>query len=205
LAGAPILTRTLRVFAACAAIESIVAVVPPQDLDFCRRRILAEDSLGTRVELVAGGPQRQDSVHLGLRALPATGIALIHDGVRPLVAMDQILGVIEIARAHGACIPALPLSDTVKRISDGGWVEATLARTGLWRAQTPQAFRVELIREAHERARRDGFLGTDDAQLVERLGGRVWTLAGDARNIKITRPEDLTIAEALLTCLPDGA
>lgn len=202
LAGMPILTRTLQVFVACQSITTIVMVVPPEDIDFCRDRIVPAASMNGRVEVVAGGPERQVSVYLGLCALPASGIVLIHDGVRPLVTVGQINQLIEVAYKNDACIPALPLTDTIKRVDTSGCVNITLARENLWRAQTPQAFRTTLIRKAHERARLEGFLGTDDAQLVERLGHPVKTIAGDARNIKITTADDLALAEALLTMLP---
>ena len=124
-------------------------------------------------------------------------MVLIHDGVRPFIPFAVLDGCIDGTHTHGACIAAVPASDTLKRVDADGHIAQTLPRTTIWQAQTPQGFRLGLIREAHQRARKEGFRSTDDAQLVERLGHRVAIVPGSRFNIKITTPEDLTLAEAI--------
>jgi 2-C-methyl-D-erythritol 4-phosphate cytidylyltransferase len=135
-------------------------------------------------------------VWCALQAAPADAdIVLVHDAVRPFITRALIDAVVAAAAAGGAAICALPIAETVKRVRDDV-VEATLDRAGLWAVQTPQAFRAALLREAHEKARRDGIVGTDDAMLVERLGQPVRVVPGLAGNVKITTPEDLRRARA---------
>jgi 2-C-methyl-D-erythritol 4-phosphate cytidylyltransferase len=198
LAGVPILTRTLQAFGACERIDTIILVVPPADIAFCQKAILPSTGVTKGVCVVAGGSRRQDSVYNGLAAIgDDDSIVAIHDGVRPLVASETIAACVDAARVHGACIPGIPAWDTLKQVSLTGIVEATLPRERVWLAQTPQVFRTGIIRAAHEQARQAGFHGTDDACLVERLGQEVRIVLGRRRNIKITTPEDLAIAEAL--------
>ncbi len=199
LAGVPILTRTLRVFDGCGAVDRLVVVVPAADIDFVRAAILEPAALRKNVVMVAGGLQRQDSVFNGLAAVaPQASLVVIHDAVRPLVTCETITACTDAARRHGACIVGRPVWDTLKRISDSGCIEATLPRERVWMAQTPQAFRADLLRAAHERARREAVQGTDDASLVERTGAVVHMVSGNPGNIKITTAEDLALAEALL-------
>lgn len=199
LAGVPVLTRTLQAMEACEGLFGhIVLVVAPAEIAYCRDRIVAPAGVKTPVTLVAGGEQRQDSVYNGLCAIAsAQAVVAIHDGVRPLVTPAVLRACVEAARRHGAAIAGVPVWDTVKRCGAGGVIASTLPREGLWLAQTPQAFRIELIRRGHEEARRAGFRGTDDAALLERLGIPVHLVPGSRRNIKITTPEDLRLAEAL--------
>lgn len=200
LAGVPILTRTLRVFDGCGAVDRLVVVVPAADIDFVQAAILAPAALCKNVTVVAGGAQRQDSVSNGLAAVaPQASLVVIHDAVRPLVTCEAITACIDAARRYGACIVGLPVWDTLKRVADSGCIEATLPRERVWMAQTPQAFRADLLRTAHAHARREGVLGTDDASLVERIGAAVHMVPGSPSNIKITTAEDLALAEALLT------
>lgn len=198
LGGVPVLGLTLRVFAALPAVGALVAVVPAGDLGYCREAVLEPLGLAGRVELVAGGAERQDSVWRGLEVLTGDdGLVLIHDGVRPLVTEAVIAAVLRGAARWGACIAALPVQDTVKCVDAEGRIRSTTVREGLWQAQTPQGFRLGIIRWAHQEARQAGFRGTDDAQLVERLGGEVRVVPGSPANIKITRPDDLALAAAL--------
>ena len=147
--------------------------------------------------VVPGGQTRQESVWLALRAAPDDAdFVVVHDAVRPFITRALIDAVVGAARAAGAAICALPVTETVKRVR-GDEVEATLDRTGLWTVQTPQAFRADLLREAHEKARRDGVVGTDDAALVERLGHPVKVIRGLEGNLKITTPEDLRRARRM--------
>jgi len=149
--------------------------------------------------VVPGGKERQDSVRIGFAELTSTAadIVLVHDGVRPLVQGDLISRVIEAAGSSGAAVPVVPLEDTIKRI-EGGVVLGTMDRKKLVRVQTPQGFIYDVLGAALQQSYADGFYGTDEASLVERLGQEVITVSGDPRNLKITGPEDLKIAEVLL-------
>jgi len=148
---------------------------------------------------VRGGDRRQDSVWQGFRLLAtaAPEVVLVHDGARPLVTAGLISRVIAAARADGAAVPVLAVEDTIKEVREGR-VAATIDRTFLARAQTPQGFRYDILKRALDAARKDRFTGTDEAALVERAGLPVTAVAGDPRNIKITTPVDIPIAEALL-------
>ena len=150
------------------------------------------------VGIVSGGAERQDSVRCGLDALPeGADIVAIHDGARPLIRPEDIARVVTAAEEIGAAVIGTAMTDTVKQ-AVGGRVETTLDRSMLWAVQTPQAFRVDLIREAHALAVRDGFVGTDDTVLLERLGKPVRVVEGSRDNIKVTHSEDLGRAEDLL-------
>lgn len=186
----PILVLTVGHFARHPAVGSIVVVVPSEHVGRACRLL---EPLGRilPITVVPGGAERQDSVRLGLAAAPATAdVLVVHDAVRPFITAPLISAVIETARAHGAAICALPVTETIKRVADGV-VEATVDRNGLWSVQTPQAFRASLLLEAHARALRDGFRGTDEAGLVERLGQPVRVVPGLIDNVKITTLVDL--------------
>jgi 2-C-methyl-D-erythritol 4-phosphate cytidylyltransferase len=188
LGDVPILALTLRHFTRHPAVSGIVVAAPAAHADRTRRLV---GRAGRRpVTVVTGGPTRQESVWLALQAAPAAEVVLVHDAVRPFIDRRLIDAVVAAAAEHGAAICALPIAETVKRVRDEV-VETTLDRAGLWSVQTPQAFRPDLLREAHDKARRDGVVGTDDAMLVERLGHPVRVVAGLAGNVKITTPEDL--------------
>ncbi len=197
--GIPIVVHTLRVFDACRLIDDILLVVAEEDLEFCRTEIIACAKLEKKITLVPGGPQRQDSVYNGLQKIDAhDSIVVIHDGVRPFVTRDQLEACIHEARAHGACILGVPAYDTLKRVTAKRNIVKTVDRENIWFAQTPQAFRCDLIKRAHERARQQGFIATDDAALIEQIGGKVKIIPGSRTNIKITHPEDLKLARILL-------
>ncbi len=194
LRGQPVLEWTLERFQALGSIDDIVLVLPDeQDMKHYRLRY------PKIVDIVRGGEKRQDSVWQGFRLLKGqeTGIVLVHDGARPLVSSELIGRVIAAARTLGAVVPVLPVEETVKEIRDGSVVR-TLDRTFLARAQTPQGFQYALLKRALESARKDRFQGTDEASLAERAGIPVGAVEGEARNIKITTPVDIKIAEALL-------
>lgn len=200
LQGLPVLAHTLQAVAACRAVGHIYLVVPGEDLAYCRRTLVAPLASAAPVTLVAGGAERQASVYAGLLAVDAPGgIVAIHDGVRPFATPAMFAACIAGARESGACIAGIPAADTLKRVSGRRFVEATLPRQRIWMAQTPQAFRYELLRAAHEAALRDGVVGTDDAELVERLGAAVRLIPGSRLNLKITTPEDLQLAAAVLS------
>jgi 2-C-methyl-D-erythritol 4-phosphate cytidylyltransferase len=199
LGGLPIMAHALKVLDASPAISEIVLSVPDAERDYCRREIVDRYRLTKVRQVVAGGAERQDSVRLGLRAIEGpVDFVLVHDAVRPFLTSDLIDRVLAGAAQHGAAVVAIPMRDTVKLVGPGGLVERTVDRHGLWLAQTPQAFRYRVFEEANRRAEQDRFYGTDDVQLVERLGWPVAVVEGSGENIKITRPEDLVIGEAIL-------
>lgn len=196
LTTSPLLVVTVGHFARHPAIGSIVVVVPPAYTDRVER-LVRPLARRVPVTVVPGGRERQDSVRCGLETIPeATEIVLVHDAVRPFVSAVLITAVIDAARREGAAICALPVHETVKRVVDG-YVESTVDRSALRAVQTPQAFRAALLREAHDKARRDAFLGTDEAMLVERLGHPVRVVPGLEGNVKITTPGDLRKARNL--------
>ncbi len=199
LAGLPILAHTLTVLGKCQLIGQIYLVIPQNDFDYCRARILNRIKLIANVHLVAGGGRRQESVYRGLQQLDrGCRIVVIHDGVRPFVQPDQITACIDGAQKYGSCILGIPAYDTLKQVDQSGNIVNTTARDAIWMAQTPQAFRYDLIKKAHDQARLEGYQATDDASLVERLGAPVRIIRGSRSNIKITTQEDLEIARALL-------
>ena len=187
--GATILARTLTHFVRHPDVRAIVVAAPAEHL--ARTRRLVARSGRRPVEVVAGGATRQESVWQALQAVPGdVDVVLVHDAVRPFIDRRLIDAVVAAAAAHGAAICALPIAETVTRVRDAV-VETTLDRSGLWAVQTPQAFRAALLREAHDKARREGLVATDDAMLVEWLGQPVRVVPGLAGNVKITTPEDL--------------
>lgn len=196
LAGVPILVHTLRVFEALEAVREVVLVVGEHDRARCERYIV-EYGLQKAIRVVAGGTERQSSVHEGLKAIAVDAQwVLIHDGVRPFVTEDEVLRCWHKAVETGAAVLAVPVKDTVKRVSVAtGKIEATPDRRTLWAVHTPQAFQVSAIREAHELAERESIVGTDDAMLLERLGRPVHVVEGRYTNVKITTLEDLEWAE----------
>jgi len=199
LGGRPILAHTLYGFNKSELIDRIVIVLSAGDIDYFKTEVLSKLTLSKEIQVVTGGAHRQDSVYNGLRQIQAKdGIVLIHDGVRPFVRPEQIAATVEKARETGACILALPVADTLKRVAEDRRIQSTLERKSVWMAQTPQVFRFSIIWQAHQAARKAGYSGTDDAQLVERLGLPVTVVRGSRSNIKITTPEDLALAEAIL-------
>ncbi len=198
LEGIPILGRTVGAFLSHPGIEQIVVVVPPGEIVHTRKILKPFCSLDQLV-FVEGGKRRQDSVFNGLKMVdPGTALVCIHDGVRPLVSKSLIDAVVEAAAQWGAAVPVVPVTDTVKEVSADGFIKRTVPREKLRRAQTPQVFRQELIREAYRKAELLGIQATDDSYLLELLGFKVATVPGDPENVKITSPHDLKIAAALL-------
>jgi 2-C-methyl-D-erythritol 4-phosphate cytidylyltransferase len=200
LDGLPLLAITLARFQAAASVESIILVVSAGEIDFCRREVVARFKLDKVQKVVAGGERRQDSVRRGIEATDGRfDLILIHDGVRPLVQTDLIERVIGVGRKHGAAIAALPTKDTVKEVDSEGIVTRTYDRRRVWLVQTPQVFRYEDIRAAHQKAAQEGWTElTDDALLAERMGIPVAVVEGSEDNIKITTPYDLELAAFLL-------
>lgn len=192
LGGAPVLVHTVKALGNASCVSAIVVAVPAARQE-ATRRLLRVHHVPKILAVVAGGAERQDSVWLGLQAAGAPEWVLVHDAVRPFITPTLVARVLAGAARTGAATCGLPVRETVKRVQEAV-VESTLDRAGLWLVQTPQAFRRELLWEAHDKARRDGYGGTDDAVLVERLGGRVAMVLGLPENLKITTPEDLRTA-----------
>ncbi len=201
LNGLPVLRRTLEVFAAEPAIDRICLVVPEDDVGYCRKKIVSEPTLLENIFVTKGGDERQQSVFNGLsffNDLTNEDIVIIHDGVRPFVGTEEIKNAISAAEKYGAAIIAVPAFDTIKE-SDGGFINKTLQREKIWLAQTPQAFKFSVIKQAHDEAKEKGFDGTDDASLVEFSGHKVKLVEGKRHNLKITTGEDLKLAKSLLS------
>jgi 2-C-methyl-D-erythritol 4-phosphate cytidylyltransferase len=197
LAGTPLVGYALKTMEACPVVQQIVIVVGPGEEDYCRGAVVDKLGLNKVAAIVPGGKERQDSVYNGLLALsPDTDIVVVHDGARPLFSLDILQSVIAAAQNHGAAACAVPAKDTVKLADEENFVTRTLPRDHTWLVQTPQAFRYELITEAHRKARVDNFIATDDTALVESLGGQVKLVMGSYDNIKITTVEDLDVALA---------
>jgi 2-C-methyl-D-erythritol 4-phosphate cytidylyltransferase len=193
LGRAPILVATLRALARTSGLAGIVVAVPEAHVA-ATRRLLARQRVPKIIDVVAGGADRQESVWRALQRVPEQARwVVVHDGVRPFIDGGLVARVRAAAAAGGAATCGMPVRETVKRVRDGS-VEATVDRDGLWTTQTPQVFTRALLWEAHEKARRDGFAGTDDAVLVERLGMTVAMVRGLEQNLKITTREDLRTA-----------
>jgi 2-C-methyl-D-erythritol 4-phosphate cytidylyltransferase len=197
LAGAPLLVHTLRRFEECDAVHQVILILQP-NLTSEVLALISRHNLKKIARVVGGGAERQDSVYRGLQVIkPETaGIVAVHDAVRPFVRPDEIRQVIERAETTGAALMALAATDTIKQVHRGR-VQRTLDRRRIYHAQTPQAFRYEIIKAAYDLAYAEGYAATDDSQLVERAGHRVSVVEGSPINIKITRPLDLRVAEAI--------
>ncbi len=202
LCGRPILAHTLTLFEDHPLIENIYPIVPSADISYCQEQIIDRYGFSKVQQIIAGGADRQASVRNGLDALAKDGFnqpqrpILIHDGARPLFDSQRLSALLESIDKIGACIFGVPAKDTIKDVENNKIVGSP-DRNRLWQAQTPQGFQYQLIRNAFDQADADGFVATDDASLLERLGCPVQVLEGDYRNIKVTTPEDILIAEAL--------
>ncbi|HLF14820.1 MAG TPA: 2-C-methyl-D-erythritol 4-phosphate cytidylyltransferase [Bacteroidota bacterium] len=199
LGGVPILLRTLRKFEQAGVVDDVVLALRPGDQAMVEELIGGAGIAKVR-KIVPGGEERQDSVRLALSAIVriGTGVVVVHDAARPFVEEDLIGRVVESAYSSGTAVTAVRPKDTVKLEERTGGYLRTPDRSSCWLAQTPQAFRTEILVEAMERAVSDGFRGTDDVSLVERIGCQVVIIEGSYRNIKITTPEDIEIAEIIL-------
>ena len=194
LLGKPLVLYSLEAFEASPHVSAVVLVVSEDNLEACRR-IVEEHALRKVVDVRVGAGRRQDSVRVGLDGMPDPGWTIVHDGARPCVDAATISRGVFAARRHGAAIAAVPVKDTIKSAARDRRVVKTIDRDGLWAAQTPQVFRTALLREAHESL--DGDF-TDDAAMVEALGGTVTLFTGAYDNVKVTTPEDLAVAEVVL-------
>jgi 2-C-methyl-D-erythritol 4-phosphate cytidylyltransferase len=205
LGGVPILVHTLRKFAAVPEVSEICIALRKNEIEGFRARLDAEakDVLQKKVQLVEGGEHRQNSVANGLASLQAApdDIVLVHDAVRPFVTPEIILEVVHAAQKYGAAIAGMPAVDTVKQVertAEGALIKATVPRERVVLAQTPQGFHYEILKQAFDQASSEEFLGTDEASLIEHVGGKVAVVMGSPRNIKITTPSDMELAEFFL-------
>lgn len=198
LSGKPILHWTLEKFQKVKKIEEIILVLPKEDI--AREEKIIKKKFTKVKKIVPGGKIRQESVFNGLtKVSPNFSLVVIHDGVRPLVSEELIKRTLKVAKKCGSAVAALPIEETVKMVSPGNIVQVTLPREKIWAVQTPQVFRREIIIPAHQKAKKDKFFGTDDAQLVERIGFRVKLVPGEYANIKITTKEDVLFAQTILS------
>lgn len=202
LGGKPILARTLAVFEATPEVHEVTVVVHQEDLEYCQEQVIGPYAFKKVLRLVPGGKERQDSVYNALKVLQKDmdlEIVVVHDGVRPFITPEQLRRVIQAARRYGGAILGWPAQDTLKRVSPKGEVLQTLERHNVWQIQTPQAFQAQLLWRAFVEAYGRNFYGTDEASLVEELQQTVVVVQGSPLNLKITTPEDLLMAEAILT------
>ena len=202
--GVPLVIFTLRRLAACSAITDFILSTRAEEIVSLQDKV-AKASLGRPARVIHGGDTRQQSVANAIAQVdPATEIVLVHDAVRPFITAEQTARVIAEARLRGAAILAIPAIDTVKEVKraslpeDVALITATIPRERIVMAQTPQAFSFPLLRDAFRKAQEDGVTGSDEAELVERLGHEVFAVLGSERNLKITRPSDLELAHFYL-------
>jgi len=193
LGGEPLLLQATRAFQECPLINQIVVVVNAKNIEQCRQ-LVAGEGWSKVTDVCPGGRRRQDSVAAGLKLIKNCEWVVIHDGARPLVTLDLIERGLAAARETGAAVAAIPVTDTIKVAGEDRIVRETPPRQNLWAIQTPQVFRVDIIIEAYQRANGDV---TDDASLVEQSGYKVKLYMGSYDNIKVTTPDDLTLAEVL--------
>lgn len=196
LNGVPVLIHTLLVFEADEECEGIILAISASD-ERVFSQLIKEYNVNKVRGLVQGGKERQDSVYNALQMVDSDGIVLVHDGARPFISKDAIHLVSGAAKENGAAVVAVPVKDTIKKVQDNKIVE-TVERSSLWAVQTPQAFRMSILLDAHQRAIEEGFLGTDEASLVERIPYDITIVESSYDNIKLTTPEDLYFAEAII-------
>jgi 2-C-methyl-D-erythritol 4-phosphate cytidylyltransferase len=199
LGGQPIILHALLVLQHSPVIDEVILAVPQSELEYCLTEIVARHHFTKVTKVVPGGKERQDSVRHALEQVHEDiEIVLVHDAVRPFLTDRMVEEVVTVARTKGAAIVALPMKDTVKQVGADRVIERTVDRQTLWLAQTPQAFRRDWLLEAHRKAHAEGVRATDDAYLVEWFGHPVSVVEGSGDNIKITRPEDMMIGNAIL-------
>lgn len=197
--GRPLLTYTLDRFQGHLLIDEIILIVRAEAVDYCRREIVDKYGYSKVKAVVAGGVERQDSVANGLACLDAGAEwVVIHDAVRPLVTGDTIARAVRTAFDKGNAVVGVPVKDTIKKANPDLTVQETPERRTLWQVQTPQVFKKSILEEAYREASRNGWQGTDDASLVEKLGIKVYLVKGEYSNIKVTTPEDLIFLQEMI-------
>ncbi|GAB4539030.1 MAG: 2-C-methyl-D-erythritol 4-phosphate cytidylyltransferase [Thermodesulfovibrionia bacterium] len=195
--GIPLIIHTLKRLNESGCIREVIPVLMHDDIEK-GYNLIAEHGLKKIKRIVEGGKERQDSVYNGLKAIGDDGIVLIHDGARPIIPDGLIEALINEIDGLDGVIPGIPLKETIKTVDDSGTVIETLNREGLLSIQTPQVFCLDVLRRAYQDAYKDGYYGTDDAVLVERIGGRVKVIMGSPYNIKVTTQEDIEIVRSLM-------
>ncbi|WP_019244353.1 MULTISPECIES: 2-C-methyl-D-erythritol 4-phosphate cytidylyltransferase [Bacillus] len=198
LAGVPLIVQTIKVFDQDNHCQKIILPINLEEKAIFEQ-LIEQYHFVKPIQLVAGGKERQNSVYNGLKSTSQErdAIVLVHDGARPFVTQELIHDLVKSSKLHGSAIPGVPVKDTIKRVKDSQVLD-TVERSSLWAVHTPQAFRLSILKDAHEKAVNKGFLGTDDASLVEEIGEMVYMVEDSYNNIKITTPEDLYIAEAIM-------
>ena len=203
LGGLPLLVHSLRILDSVDSIADIIVVVPEADRQFCETELVRPFDIKKVSKVVAGGRRRQDSVRNGLAAVSGSAdFIVVHDGVRPFITKDIVTRAVETGIHTGASVVAMAMPDTVKHVDAAGMVQKTLKREELWLVQTPQVFRYGWLTEAHRLAEEQNLDVTDDAALIEKLGYPVTVVQGSSLNIKITKPDDLALGEAIITSRP---
>ncbi|MEY8764510.1 MULTISPECIES: 2-C-methyl-D-erythritol 4-phosphate cytidylyltransferase [Clostridium] len=195
--GKPMLYYSINSFNKSPLIDSIVIVCEKNEIEYCRENVIKKYDLNKVTKIVEGGKERQNSVFNGLKVLKNCEIVLIHDGARPFVTENIIQDGIRYAGVYGACACGMKPKDTIKSRGENGFSQGTLSREKLFLVQTPQCFKYSLIYDCHRRAVNDGIQATDDTIVAEHYGNRVYLYEGSYDNIKITTPEDLSIAEVI--------
>lgn len=199
IAGKPVLYYSIKAFDEIEWIKEIIVVTSPEETEYCQENVLEKFYWNKPFKIVKGGEERQYSVYNGISVVDKDcEIVAIHDGARPLVTKEIIMEAIKAAYLYKAAAVGVPVKDTIKVADEDNFILDTPDRRYLWAIQTPQVFEKELIMKAHRKALEEGFLGTDDSVLVERMGFKVKLVEGDYKNIKITTPEDLVVAELFL-------
>jgi len=199
LCGRSVLVRTLQVFEDCPLVDEVVLVVNPEDIPYCAYEVVQTMDFKKVKRIVSGGETRQESVYSGLKEVsPKSEIVVIHDGARPLVTTSILSECIKAGQDFKAVSAAVSVTDTIKTADRNGFAVSTLDRQTLWAVQTPQVFWRDVIIKAHERAREENISGLDDAALVEHMGEKVKLVRGGYDNIKITMPQDLVWARAII-------
>jgi 2-C-methyl-D-erythritol 4-phosphate cytidylyltransferase len=205
LGGQPLILHSLRVLQASSVIGEVILAVPQNEMDYSLKEIVEKHRFTKVTKVVPGGHERQDSVRHALEAVhDDIGVVLVHDAVRPFLTEHMVEEVVRTAWAKGAAIIAVPMKDTVKQVGADHVIERTVDRQSLWLAQTPQAFRRDWLLTAHRKAHAEGVRATDDASLIEWTGHPVCVIEGSGENIKVTRPEDMVIGEAILASRRSG-
>lgn len=197
LNGKPILYYTLKRFADCEGIDKIILVLPKDEIEYCNKEILEKYSLKVDM-IVEGGKERQDSVYNALQKINDSEIVLIHDGARAFVSERVIKDGIKYAKIYGAAAPGVMPKDTIKVVDENGFSDSTPDRSKLLAIQTPQTFKLEIIKECHEKVKENNISVTDDTMVVEMYNNKVYLYNGEYTNIKVTTPEDLILAERLI-------
>lgn len=197
LGGEPLVLRSVRIFSESPIVDEILAVVSESDLEKCDRLLESTRGVG-RVTIIEGGAHRQESVYNGFSHIrDRVEVVVIHDAARPFLNRDWIAETVELASSYDGAVVAVPATDTLKACKDG-LINETVDRTTIWQAQTPQTFTVEVLGAAFDDARTHGITGTDEAQLVEAVGGQIAIVEGSRFNLKVTNSSDMALAEAVL-------